>query len=104
MERFDVLIIGAGILGSAAAPTIFALGLKGLGPNTKLAGSLLVMAIVGGGAVPVGAGLHCKVDGEPGAGLHRSTCGFRCSVDLWVCRAVDSSPFREYRSRRLAEM
>jgi len=29
-------------------PTIFALGLKGLGPNTKLGGALLVMAIVGG--------------------------------------------------------
>jgi FHS family L-fucose permease-like MFS transporter len=29
-------------------PTIFALGLKGLGENTKIAGSLLVMAIVGG--------------------------------------------------------
>ena len=29
-------------------PTIFALGLKGLGPNTKIGGSLLVMAIVGG--------------------------------------------------------
>lgn len=33
-------------------PTIFALGLKGLGPNTKLAGSLLVMAIVGGAVFP----------------------------------------------------
>lgn len=29
-------------------PTIFALGLKGLGPDTKIAGSFLVMAIVGG--------------------------------------------------------
>ena len=29
-------------------PTIFALGLKGLGENTKIGGSLLVMAIVGG--------------------------------------------------------
>jgi MFS transporter, FHS family, L-fucose permease len=29
-------------------PTIFALGLRGLGPNTKVGGSLLVMAIVGG--------------------------------------------------------
>ncbi len=29
-------------------PTIFALGLKGLGANTKLGGSLLVMAIIGG--------------------------------------------------------
>ncbi|PYV72232.1 MAG: L-fucose:H+ symporter permease [Acidobacteria bacterium] len=33
-------------------PTIFALGLKGLGPNTKLGGSLLVMAIVGGAILP----------------------------------------------------
>src|SRR5271167_372950 len=29
-------------------PTIFALGLKGLGPNTKLGGSLIVMAVIGG--------------------------------------------------------
>jgi len=29
-------------------PTIFALGIKELGPNTKLAGSFLVMAIIGG--------------------------------------------------------
>ena len=29
-------------------PTIFGLGLKDLGPNTKLGGSLIVMAIIGG--------------------------------------------------------
>src|SRR6266404_2378621 len=29
-------------------PTIFALGLKGLGPNTKIGGSMIVMAIIGG--------------------------------------------------------
>jgi FHS family L-fucose permease-like MFS transporter len=33
-------------------PTIFALGLKGLGPNTKLGGSIIVMAIVGAAVVP----------------------------------------------------
>ncbi len=33
-------------------PTIFALGLKGLGPNTKIGGSFLVMAIVGGALMP----------------------------------------------------
>ncbi len=32
-------------------PTIFALGIKGLGPNTKIAGSLIVMAIIGGGVI-----------------------------------------------------
>jgi FHS family L-fucose permease-like MFS transporter len=30
-------------------PTIFALGIKGLGPNTKIGGSIIVMAVVGGG-------------------------------------------------------
>lgn len=29
-------------------PTIFALGVKGLGPNTKIGGSMIIMAIVGG--------------------------------------------------------
>jgi FHS family L-fucose permease-like MFS transporter len=38
-------------------PTIFALGLKGLGPNTKIGGSLLVMAIVGGAVLPPVMGL-----------------------------------------------
>jgi MFS transporter, FHS family, L-fucose permease len=33
-------------------PTIFALGIKGLGENTKLGGSLMVMAIIGGAAFP----------------------------------------------------
>jgi len=34
-------------------PTIFALGIKGLGPLTKKASSLLVMSIVGGALIPV---------------------------------------------------
>ena len=38
-------------------PTIFALGLKGLGPNTKIGGSFLVMAIVGGAVIPPLMGL-----------------------------------------------
>jgi len=29
-------------------PTIFALGIKGLGPNTKIGGSFIIMAIIGG--------------------------------------------------------
>jgi len=38
-------------------PTIFALGLKGLGPNTKLGGSLIVMAIIGGAVFTPAMGL-----------------------------------------------
>lgn len=33
-------------------PTIFALGIRGLGPNTKSGASLIVMAIIGGAAFP----------------------------------------------------
>ncbi len=42
-------------------PTIFAMGLKGLGPNTKIGGSLLVMAIVGGALFPLLMGLISEV-------------------------------------------
>lgn len=42
---------------SVMFPTIFALGLKGLGPNTKLGGSLLVMAIIGGAVLTPVMGL-----------------------------------------------
>ena len=42
---------------SVMFPTIFALGLKDLGPNTKLGGSLLVMAIVGGAVLTPAMGL-----------------------------------------------
>ncbi|OFY68470.1 MAG: L-fucose:H+ symporter permease [Bacteroidetes bacterium RBG_13_43_22] len=38
---------------SVMFPTIFALGIKGLGPLTKKASSFLVMAIVGGAIIPV---------------------------------------------------
>ena len=42
---------------SVMFPTIFALGIKGLGPNTKIGGSMIVMAIVGGAALTPVMGL-----------------------------------------------
>lgn len=53
---------------SVMFPTIFALGLKGLGPNTKLAGSLLVMAIVGGAIFPPLHGLIARNTGSVAKG------------------------------------
>ncbi len=38
-------------------PTIFALGIKGLGPNIKLGGSVMVMSIIGGAVFPPIEGL-----------------------------------------------
>jgi MFS transporter, FHS family, L-fucose permease len=45
-------------------PTIFARGLKGLGPNTKIGGSLLVMAIVGGAVLTPLMGLISERSGS----------------------------------------
>ena len=44
-------------------PTIFALGLKKLGPNTKIGGSLIVMAIVGGAVLTPIMGLIAEAHG-----------------------------------------
>jgi FHS family L-fucose permease-like MFS transporter len=57
-------------------PTIFALGLKGLGRNTKLGGSLLVMAIVGGALFPPIAGLIAKHTGSLALGYLMPLAGF----------------------------
>ena len=46
-------IVSASFFLGIMFPTIFALGLKGLGENTKLGGSFLVMAIVGGALFPL---------------------------------------------------
>jgi FHS family L-fucose permease-like MFS transporter len=50
-------IFGTSFFMSLMFPTIFALGLTGLGPNTKIGGSLLVMAIVGGAVLTPVMGL-----------------------------------------------
>ena len=42
---------------SVMYPTIFALGIEGLGRNTKIGGSLIVMAIVGGAVLTPAMGL-----------------------------------------------
>ncbi len=41
-------LIATSFFMSLMFPTIFALGVKGLGPNTKLGGSFIIMAIIGG--------------------------------------------------------
>jgi FHS family L-fucose permease-like MFS transporter len=45
-------------------PTIFALGLKDLGPNTKIGGSIIVMSVIGGGLAPPLLGFIAKQSGS----------------------------------------
>ena len=57
-------IVTASFFLSIMFPTIFALGLKGLGDNTKLGGSMLVMAIVGGALFPLALGWIARNSGS----------------------------------------
>ncbi|HEX9200795.1 MAG TPA: L-fucose:H+ symporter permease [Acidobacteriaceae bacterium] len=61
-------IVAASFFLSIMFPTIFALGLKGLGENTKLAGSMLVMAIVGGAFFPLVLGAIARSTGSMALG------------------------------------
>jgi FHS family L-fucose permease-like MFS transporter len=49
-------VVAIGLFNSIMFPTIFTLGIEGLGPLTGRASSLLVMAIVGGALVPLAQG------------------------------------------------
>ena len=61
---------------SVMFPTIFALGVKGLGPNTKLGGSLIVMAILGGAIFPPLMGVVTRSTGSLAAGYWLPVLGY----------------------------
>jgi FHS family L-fucose permease-like MFS transporter len=61
-------IVAGSFFLSIMFPTIFALGLKGLGENTKLGGSMLVMAIVGGAFFPLVLGAISRATGSMALG------------------------------------
>ncbi|MBS1821903.1 MAG: L-fucose:H+ symporter permease [Acidobacteria bacterium] len=69
-------VVASGFFISIMFPTIFALGLKGLGRNTKLGGSLLVMAIVGGAIFPPIQGLIARQTGSVALGYIVPAIGF----------------------------
>ncbi|HWB31746.1 MAG TPA: L-fucose:H+ symporter permease [Acidobacteriaceae bacterium] len=56
-------ILATSFFMSIMFPTIFALGVKGLGPNTKLGGSLIVMSILGGALFPPLSGVLARGHG-----------------------------------------
>lgn len=49
-------LIGVGFFMSIMFPTIFALGIQGLGVDTKIGSSLIIMSIVGGAIIPLAMG------------------------------------------------
>jgi FHS family L-fucose permease-like MFS transporter len=66
-----IVIMGHGVIAVSALvaifffmsimfPTIFALGVKDLGPHTKTGSSFIIMSIVGGALVPIVMGVLAK--------------------------------------------
>ncbi len=64
-------------------PTIFALGLKGMGEKTKTAGSLLVMAILGGAALTKVMGMLADSSGLQVAYLVPVVCFAAVALYAW---------------------
>jgi len=65
-------------------PTIFALGLKGMGEKTKTAGSLLVMAILGGWALTKAMGMLYSASGLRSAYLVPLICYIGVALYAWL--------------------
>ena len=57
-------LIGIAFFMSIMFPTIFSMGITGLGKDTKLGSSLIVMSIVGGAFLPLGLGYISDVTGN----------------------------------------
>jgi len=57
-------LIGTAFFMSVMFPTIFSLGIQGLGKDTKIASSLIVMSIVGGAFLPLLLGYISDVSGS----------------------------------------
>jgi FHS family L-fucose permease-like MFS transporter len=71
----DAIVVSSFFL-SIMFPTIFAFGIQGLGPNTKLAGSFLVMSVAGGAVFPPLLGLIARNTGSVALGYVVPLAGF----------------------------
>jgi FHS family L-fucose permease-like MFS transporter len=78
---------------SVMFPTIFALGLNGLGENTKIGASLLVMAIIGGAVLTPLMGIVSQVSGSIAVAYLVPLAGylFVMFYAFWGCRAKPAS-------------
>ena len=79
---------------SVMFPTIFALGLKDTGANTNVAGSLLVMAIVGGAVLTPLMGLLAEH-------FHRTAAAYQVPLFCFLVVAAFSRYMSIYTARRL---
>ncbi len=84
-------LFGAFFFMSVMFPTIFALGIRGLGDHTKLASSLIVMSIVGGAITPPFMG-HI-------ADVYSMRVGFVVPLVCFVCVALYGAFWQKLEAR-----
>jgi MFS transporter, FHS family, L-fucose permease len=75
-------------------PTIFAMGLKGLGANTNLGGSLLVMAIIGGAIMTPLMGLIAEH-------AHSTAASYQLPLYAYLVIAIFAQYMRRYKAKRM---
>jgi FHS family L-fucose permease-like MFS transporter len=84
-------LIAVGLCNSIMFPTIFALGVSGLGTLTSIGSSLLVMAIVGGALLPLAVGAVADTSGLQAALALPAVCYGYIAWFAWQCGG-DGSP------------
>jgi len=77
-------LVGVGFFMSMMFPTIFALGVKGLGTRTKAGGALIVMSIIGGAALTPVMGRIADVSGIAHAIVVPVVCFVGIALYAWL--------------------
>lgn len=81
-----VAVLAIGLCNSVMFPTIFTLGIEGLGKDTPQGSGLLCLAIVGGAVVPVATGMVADHAGLSAALLAPALCYVWIAVYGFICR------------------
>ncbi|NBQ53519.1 MAG: hypothetical protein EBU49_08070 [Proteobacteria bacterium] len=84
-------LLAVGLCNSIMFPTIFALGVSGLGALTSIGSSLLVMAIVGGAIVPVLVGFVADASGLKAALALPALCYVYIAWFAMKCGGLEST-------------
>jgi FHS family L-fucose permease-like MFS transporter len=82
-------LVGVSFFMSMMFPTIFALGVKGLGTRTKTGGAVIVMSIVGGAAIPLVMGRVGDLAGLAVSYVVPALCFAGIALYAWLASAPE---------------
>lgn len=85
-------LLAVGLMNAIMFPTIFSLGVEGLGERTPQASGLLCMAIVGGAIIPLAVGALADVSNLATALVIPASCYLLIAVYGWSARKPAAQP------------